>query len=603
MEALVVKETALILTDTGELSDDDHITKVLRFFGISSRVMNTSNFFTGDHAIIPRSSKVRLFCSSDSLCKLIEELDRNPGAVRLWGEHVHSAFVYAGNDVAVLQKVARRIMSSEHTSLIQMDRGLGEWTVSDTLPQFCGPMSGLRIPVGKTASAAGLVRDGGGENAPGTTLDGRSTVFFKADYQAVPVFLSTTSKIVDVDAEIGAGNFDIKDHFLSATPIVMFVKWAFADLCWKSPEVSACLVIDDPLLSPQYGFLNYQDLLNQMERHNFATNIAFIPWNWRRSSSKVAELFKNNPTRYSLSMHGCDHTGGEFGTQDMESLVWKSHQAIDRMSCHESKTGLRHDRVMVFPQGVFSSAAMRVLKHTQYTAAVNTEVLSTDPRRPTIRTSDVWDVAVMNYSSFPIFTRRYPSQGVENFAFDILLGKPCIVVIHHDSCRDQSAHLVEFVNRLNGLNCRLSWRSLGEVVRRSCRQREISPSLVETEMYGSELRLENRSEQQRRFCITKRELDASAVKEVYDGSRPIPWTFSEGRICFEIKLAAGRSTTIGITFHDYSGAVRCQENLSYKLKTMLRRYLSETRDNYVAAKQNLFPWAMRNSLRTRKSIT
>ena len=584
-----MKETALILTDAGASFDDGHIAKVLRFFGISSRVSTTSEFFAGDHTIIDSSSKARLFCSSDTLSRLIEESDRNPEVVRLWGDRVHSTFVYAGNDLTVVQKLARRIMNDEYTSVIQIDRGLGEWTVSDMVPQFCGAMSGLRIPVGKTAAAADLVRDGGGENTPSATLDGHSTVFSKAIYQAVPVFLSTSSKIVDIDAEIGEGNFDIRDHFLSATPIVMFVKWAFPEMCWNDPEVNACLVIDDPLLRPQYGFLNYRNLLDLMEHNNFATNIAFIPWNWRRSNSKVVGMFKNYPARYSLSIHGCDHTGGEFGTQDVDVLAWKSRQAMDRMSCHESKTGIRHDRVMVFPQGVFSGPAMRVLKHANFTAAVNTEVLSTDPRRPTIRISDVWDVAVMNYSNFPIFTRRYPSQGVENFAFDILLGKPCIVVIHHDSCRDQSTHLVAFINRLNGLNCRLSWRSLGGVIRRSCRQREFSPNLVETEMYGSELRLENRSEQLKRFCITKRELDASAVKEIRAGSRPIPWKFSEDRICFEIELPAAESTTVSVIFHDYPGTVRCEENIRYKLKTMLRRYLSEVRDNYVVKRRTWLP--------------
>ena len=120
---------------------------------------------------------------------------------------------------------------------------------------------------------------------------------------------------------------------------------------------------------------------------------------------------------------------------------------------------------------------------------------------------------------------------------------------------------------------------------RRIRQREISPSLVETEMYGSELRLENRSEQQRRFCITKHELDASAVKEVRDGSRPIPWKFLEDRIGFEIELAAAESTTVSVTFHDYPGTTRCQDNVQYKLKTMLRRYLSEVRDNYVVTRR------------------
>ena len=42
----------------------------------------------------------------------------------------------------------------------------------------------------------------------------------------------------------------------------------------------------------------------------------------------------------------------------------------------------------------------------------------------------------MRYSSFPIFTRRYPWEGIENFAFDILLGKPALIVIHHDYCSD-----------------------------------------------------------------------------------------------------------------------------------------------------------------------
>jgi hypothetical protein len=188
----------------------------------------------------------------------------------------------------------------------------------------------------------------------------------------------------------------------------------------------------------------------------------------------------------------------------------------------------------------------------------------------------------MHYDNFPIFTRRYPLQGVENFAFDILLGKPCLIVIHHDFFRDQGARLVELVNRLNALNCRLSWGSLGEVVRRSCRQREVSPNLVETEMYGSEMRVENHSEQQRRFSITKRESDISAVKEILVGSRKLPWTFADGRIGFDFELAGGQSTTVRIIFHDYSGDMRCGEHAGYKLKTMLRRYLSEARDNYVS---------------------
>jgi hypothetical protein len=46
------------------------------------------------------------------------------------------------------------------------------------------------------------------------------------------------------------------------------------------------LVIDDPLLKPRYGFLKFLPFLRLMQRHDFATSIAFIPWNWRRSATK-----------------------------------------------------------------------------------------------------------------------------------------------------------------------------------------------------------------------------------------------------------------------------------------------------------------------------
>jgi peptidoglycan/xylan/chitin deacetylase (PgdA/CDA1 family) len=141
-------------------------------------------------------------------------------------------------------------------------------------------------------------------------------------------------------------------------------------------------VIDDPILKPGYGFVNYRDLLDLMEQHNFSTSIAFIPWNWRRSASKVARLFYEHPERYSLSMHGCDHTAGEFGTRDLNTLAWKAKQATDRMARHESKTGIRHDRIIVFPQGVFSEPALSVLKHANFVAAVNTDGHWISPRLP-----------------------------------------------------------------------------------------------------------------------------------------------------------------------------------------------------------------------------
>jgi hypothetical protein len=250
------------------------------------------------------------------------------------------------------------------------------------------------------------------------------------------------------------------------------------------------------------------------------------------------------------------------------------------MRRHESSTGIHYDPVMVFPQGVFSDTAMWVLKRSDFIGVVNSEVISTGPEPHPVTVGDAWDVALMTYSSFPIFTRRYPSDGIENFAFDILLGKPCLIVIHSKDCHDRCRPLMKFIDRLNALNLRLSWCSLGETVRRAFRQRELSPGVVEVAMYGSEVLLENPSGQRKRFHMYKQEKEASVIKEIRAGARLIGWTVAEDHIAFEVELGPGESEIVGITFVELPESSFQEVSLRYKAKVMARRYLSELRDNY-----------------------
>ena len=528
----------------------------------------------------PPASQVGLLCSADIFSQLLDILDARAELRRTWAERVQSVFVYAGQDTVATQTLLRRVVDDPTAAVIAGDHP-SQWTVSAHWPDFCGPMSGLSVAAGQSHDGTTFVFHSTVAHEAIISTDQR-VGFFRSDCHGVPLFFSAASSIVDLDSPITATNFDVREHFLPSVPLVLYVKWAFADSCWRAPDPQACLVIDDPLLRPRYGFLRYSELLDAMRRHNFTTNIAFIPWNWRRSRSPVVRMFEENPERYSLSTHGCDHTGSEFGTRDESLLAWKVKRASDRMSWHESRTGIRHDHIMVFPQGVFSDAAMDTLKRANLVAAVNTEVISADSGTPAIRTSDVWDVAVRTYHNFPLFTRRYPSQGIENFAFDIILGKPCIVVAHHDVCRDRYRHLTEFIQRLNALNCRLSWQSLGSVVRSACRQREQSTDGVEVEMYASELIVTNRSKQRRHYVIRKHESDPSVVEQVRVDSRPVAWKFDHGELRIDLDLNPAEQVLLCVRFREVERRWdRSPESLGYKVKTLLRRAASEARDNYV----------------------
>jgi Domain of unknown function (DUF1939) len=224
--------------------------------------------------------------------------------------------------------------------------------------------------------------------------------------------------------------------------------------------------------------------------HNFTCNFAFIPWNWRRSRSSVVDLFKLHADRLSLSIHGCDHTAAEFSAESTDSINGQAKLANSRMKKHQLRTGLAHEPLMIFPQGAISATSPMVLKHNGFIAAVNTEVSPTD-EPPKTEIGETWRMAILKYGDFAIYTRRYMFHGLCNFAFDVLLGKPCLIVTHHADFRNEGRELVDFIDRLNSLQSPLTWRSLGDVIRRAYQQRLLKDGTHQIRMFGNEIILHN----------------------------------------------------------------------------------------------------------------
>ena len=587
-DGIVKLNRAVLLDDTGDSLPYQRIAKLLNFFGVSWRRLTLSQFIADAVAGVG-PDECRIFSSAETFLRLLKACDCQLESMPHWHQNIHSAFVFADSDPQVLEKLVQLLAGDERAKLRHIHPGEEEFVVANDT-QFCGVMASLRIPVSSPNDDVCLVSNIGDTGGLNLISCSSGSIFLKLQCGDVPVFVSTSAEIIDIDGKLTTQNFDVRGHFLSTVPVVLYIKWAFAETCWNAPEVNACLVIDDPVLKPKHGFVDFQQLLSLMKRHNFSTNVAFIPWNWRRSAPEVVQLFRENPEHYSLSVHGCDHTRAEFGGSDRQRLYWKAQQALERMTQHESITGISHDRVMVFPQGIFSEAAMDVLRHTGLIASVNNDVISADPYPRAIRISDVWDIAVMGYA-FPLFTRRYPWEGIENFAFDTLLGKPAIIIIHHDYCSDHCARLVNFVQALNALHRAPTWRGLGDLVRRSCRQREVSRRTVEVEMYGTELRIENRSDQPKHFVIRRRECDPSAIQRICTDSQKIAWKPVNGHIDSEVELNPGESQMVRVKFHDLADNGYRGDNLLYRLKAMLRRYLCEMRDNYVVPAKARFAGA------------
>jgi len=227
----------------------------------------------------------------------------------------------------------------------------------------------------------------------------------------------------------------------------------------KTGVTLACLIIDDPLLVPRYGCLDYTKLLQEMKEHRFFTEIAFIPWNYRRSNLKTVRLFADNADHYAICVHGCNHLGNEFGGRDYQYLSTLASTALWRMEQHKKHTGLSYDPVIVFPQGRFSSVAMKAIKDQGYLAAFNSTLQATDVKE--MSTIEPNHPAVRTYHDFPLFMRRYP-KNKSHFVQDIALGRPIIIVEHHGAFRHGYKAITDVVDWVNGLG-NIKWKSLSDI--------------------------------------------------------------------------------------------------------------------------------------------
>lgn len=232
----------------------------------------------------------------------------------------------------------------------------------------------------------------------------------------------------------------------------------------SSKETLACLIIDDPLLTPSYGYLNYEKLLAEMKEHRFFTEIAFIPMNFKRSDPDIVRLIADNPEYFALCVHGCNHSGSEFCKGSLETLQALATTALWRMERHRELTGLAYDPVMVFPRGQFSKEALRALAECGYEAAFNSTLRTTSGEQPP--PEDFRRPATTAYHDFPLFLRRDPDE-LDALSQDIEAGRPALLVAHHGDFEEGYKTITDTVDWINS-HGNVKWTSLAEITRRYC---------------------------------------------------------------------------------------------------------------------------------------
>jgi hypothetical protein len=410
-------------------------------------------------------------------------------------------------------------------------------------------------------------------------LQDGAPVFARVPTEVCPVFMVAQIPMPDLGETLSAGQ-GLGNLYVRLIPPLIFLRHAFGDACWHGIARTARVIIDDPVLRRHYGFLDFERLARSIRTTGCGVTIGFIPWNYRRTSARMASMFGAHAPDLDICIHGCDHTDNEFGARDRELLTQKAGLAMRRMEAHESRTRIPFEPVMVFPQGRFSEEALEALRATGYVAAVDSSCHPTAGGATRLTVADFLRPAV-TFGGFPVFKRHYPRQVVD-FAFDLFLGKPAFVVEHHGYFTDGGSGLERLVEQLRRIEPGLTWPTLTGQMTRSCFVRSVAVGQVDVQFYTREFRLRNTSDRPLRYSLAKAEPDPPVVGQVLVDGVSVPFVSREGGISFEVSAAPGRTITVKVEDRKQPPRGAFRASRRYRMGVGIRRLLSEARDEGAA---------------------
>jgi hypothetical protein len=273
--------------------------------------------------------------------------------------------------------------------------------------------------------------------------------------------------------------------------------------------------------------------------------------------------------------------GSEFSTSSADASLPMIGLSLDRMRALAARTGVQYDRVMVFPQGRFSAPAMHALRQSDFLAAVNTELVDDRAQRG-VPARELLKPAITSYAGFPLLLRRKLEAPPADFALDLLLGKPCLVVTHHDDFQRGMEPFASLVRALNTLEPTLRWTNLESIVSGTYSTRRTMTGSVDVRLVAASTVVAAADVGSASTVnFAKAEPLAEEDFEFLVDGRKVPVSRMGDEIVFSAPRRAS-TTTVDVRMSSPKPRPVAHRPLRYRARVATRRYLSEFRDNYVA---------------------
>jgi hypothetical protein len=409
----------------------------------------------------------------------------------------------------------------------------------------------------------------------------QSATFVRVKAGKANIFVWATKAVFDVQKPLMAE----KEFELAADayiPGIIFLRFAFGDQCWRNPNPGAGIVIDDPLLEKNYGFINFPRLLASARRHHYHVTLAFIPWNHRRSRVGHTRMFLDHADCFGVCVHGCDHTKREFGAADYADLLSRNFVAHQRMAQHQERTGLASQPLMVCPQEQYSLEAMRAFADSrQFAGIVCTACMPRNLTAPGICGADLLLAAQDSFFGMPVFKRHYWND-LSVFAMALFLGKPAILVEHHEFFRNGPGGTEIFAAGLSQIHPGIKWDSLTGIVTRTHLRRRRTSDSWEVRFFTDDFTLEHPGERPADYRLVRRIPAATLINRVTVDGVEIPFDHQGDKVTFGFTAAPRQISQVHVHVLPIQPQKKYSAGIKYRASVSFRRALSEFRDNFIA---------------------
>jgi hypothetical protein len=408
-----------------------------------------------------------------------------------------------------------------------------------------------------------------------------SPVFIETTVEQAKVFVATA---VALDEKLMDGE-GVVSAFLRVAPEMMFTRFCARERGWHPVHYYANLTIDDPWLRQPYGYVDYKGLLDEMEKHNFHTTIAFIPWNYDRSDQAVVSLFRDHPDRFSISVHGDNHDHKEFTdyrSKPLANQIADLKQSLARMDKFQALTGIPYDKVMVFPHSIAPEETLAALKTYNYLATVNSTNVPQNAQSPADLAFALRPVT-LSFADFPSIRRYSVTAPIPKayVAINEFLGNPLFFYGHSEDFAGGVAAFDGTADEVNKLEPDTQWRGLGDIVKHLYVVKLRDDSNYDVLSFSGNICLDNASVRDSIYYVRKQEDGSQAIDSLIVDGLKFPYQLQEGYLNFAIPVAMGKTRCAAIQYKNdlnlASISISKDSTVVYLLRTA-----SDFRDNYLS---------------------